>query len=95
MWNMKVIIQNRYWCFWYNQQRFIRGTGGLGIRRTSEDHPNYYIIENGQNTRKNPGDLRRHAVTQTQVKNSQEVNTTTNNNNRMCTTSKYLNVYRD
>ena len=23
----------------------------------SEDHPNYYIIENGQNTEKSPGDL--------------------------------------
>ena len=32
------------------------------------DHPNYYIIENGQNTKKSPGDLRRLAVTQTPVK---------------------------
>ena len=31
-------------------------------------HPNYYIIENGQNTEKSPGDLRRLAVTQTPVK---------------------------
>ena len=29
----------------------------------SRDHPNYYIIENGQNTEKSPGDLRRLAVT--------------------------------
>ena len=29
----------------------------------SEDHPNYYIIENAQNTKKSPGDLRRLAVT--------------------------------
>ena len=33
----------------------------------SENHPNYYIIENGQNTKKNPRDLRR-LVTQTLVK---------------------------
>ena len=38
-------------------------------RRTSEDHPNDSIIENGQNTKKSPGDLRRLAVTQTPVKN--------------------------
>ena len=28
----------------------------------SGDHPNYSIIENGQNTEKSPGDLRRLAV---------------------------------
>ena len=35
------------------------------------DHPNYKIIENGQNTEKNPGYLRRLAVTQTLVKDHQ------------------------
>ena len=44
---------------------------GLGSWRTSGDHPNYYIIENGQNTEKNPGDLRTLAVTQTSVKDHQ------------------------
>ena len=34
-------------------------TGGLGSWRTSGGHPNYSIIENGQNTEMNPGDLRR------------------------------------
>ena len=34
----------------------------------SGDHPNYSIIENGQNTDEIPGDLRRLAVTQTPVK---------------------------
>ena len=29
----------------------------------SGDRPNYYIIENDQNTEKSPGDLRRLAVT--------------------------------
>ena len=30
---------------------------GLGGRRMSGDHPNYYIIESDQNTEKSPGDL--------------------------------------
>ena len=46
-------------------------TGGFGSWRTSGDHPNYYIIENDQNTEKSPGDLRRLAVPQTQVKDHQ------------------------
>ena len=46
-----------------------KGTRGLGSWRTSGDHPNDSIIENGQNTKKSPGDLRRLAVTQTSVKN--------------------------
>ena len=44
-----------------------KGLEDLEIR----DHPNYYIIENGQNTEKTPGDLRRLAVTQTPVKGHQ------------------------
>ena len=32
---------------------------GLGSWRTSGDRPNYGIIENGQNTEKSPGDLRK------------------------------------
>ena len=47
----------------------IKGTGGLGNMKTNGDHPNYNIIENGQNTEKTPGE--RLAVTQTQVKNHQ------------------------
>ena len=34
-------------------------TGGLGNKRMSGDHPNYSIIEIGQNTEKSPRDLRR------------------------------------
>ena len=34
----------------------------------SGNHPNYYIIENGQNTENSPGDLSRLAVSQTPVK---------------------------
>ena len=37
----------------------------------SEDHPNYYIIENSQNTEKSPRDLRRLAVNQIPVKDHQ------------------------
>ena len=59
---------NRDWCFWYSNKRIIKGTG---VWRTSGDHPNYSTIENGQNTEKNPGDLRRHTVTQAPVKDHQ------------------------
>ena len=38
---------------------------------TSGDHPNYYIVENGQNTEKSPGDLRKLAVTQSPIKDHQ------------------------
>ena len=46
-------------------------TGGLGTWWASRDHPNYFIIENSQNTEKSPGDSRRLAVTQTPVKDYQ------------------------
>ena len=62
---------NLYWCFWYSHRRIIKGTEGIGGRRTSGEHPNYNIIGNGQNTEKSRGDLRRLAVTQTLVKNHQ------------------------
>ena len=62
---------NHDWCFWYSHQRIIKGTGGLENKRTNGDHPNYYIIVNGQNTEKSPGDLRRFAVTQTPEKDYQ------------------------
>ena len=47
---------------------FTKGTRGLGGWRTSGDHPNDSIIENGQNTKKSPGNLRRLAIIQTPVK---------------------------
>ena len=52
-------------CFWYSNYRIIKGTGGFVGKRMSGDHPNYSLIENGQNTEKCPEDLRRLAVTQT------------------------------
>ncbi len=58
-------------CARYSHQRTGSGTRGLGNKRTRRDHPNFYIIENSENTEKSPGDLRRLAVTQTPVKNHQ------------------------
>ena len=49
----------------------VKGTGGLGNKRLSGDHPNYNINRIGQNTEKSPGDLRRLAITQTPVKGHQ------------------------
>ena len=43
-------------------------TVGFRNKRRSRGHPNYYIIENVQNTEKRPGDLRRLVVIQTPVK---------------------------
>ena len=44
---------------------------GVGNKRTNGDHPNYCIIEIGQNTEKSPRDLKRLAVTQSLVKDHQ------------------------
>ena len=41
---------NCNWCFWYSHRRIIKGTGGVENKRTSGDHPNYSIVEFGQNT---------------------------------------------
>ena len=59
------------WCSLYSFQRIGQRTRGLGNKRTSGDHPSYSITEIGQNTKKSPGDLRRHGVTQTLVKDHQ------------------------
>ena len=62
---------NRDWYFWYSHQKTIKGTRGLGNKRTSGDHPNYSTIKNGQNTEKSPGGLWRLALKQTAVKDHQ------------------------
>ena len=52
-------------CNWYTRyshQRIGPGTGGLGNKRTGGNHPNYSIINIGQNTKKSLGDLRRLAL---------------------------------
>ena len=59
------------WCSWYSNRRISKGTGGLANKKTSGDHPNYLIIEIGQNTEEIPGDLKRLVVTQTPVKDHQ------------------------
>ena len=62
---------NYNWCAWYSHHIIGTGTGGFGNKRTRGDHPNYNIIEIGQDTKKNLGNLRRLAVTQTPVENHQ------------------------
>ena len=53
-------------CNWrarYRHQGNSSGTGGLGNKRTSGDHPKCSIIKNGQNTEKSLGDTRKLAIT--------------------------------
>ena len=52
-----------YCCARYSHRSFVTKTGGLGNKRTSEDHRSYGI-KIGQKTEKNPRDLKRFAVTQ-------------------------------
>ena len=59
---------NCHQCFWYRHQSIIKGTGGLGGRRISGDHPTYSLIKNCQNSEMSPRDSRRLAVPQTLVK---------------------------
>ena len=59
------------WCSWYSHQMISTRTGGLGNKRTSGDHPNYWIIEISQNTEESPGYLRRLTVPHTPVRNHQ------------------------
>ena len=47
----------------------LKGLEDLVVGGRVGDHPNDSIVENGQNTKKSPGDLRRLTVTQTSVKN--------------------------
>ena len=54
-----------------SHRRINKRTGRLENKRTRGDHPNYYIIEIGQNTEKSPGNLKRLAVTQTPIKDHQ------------------------
>ena len=46
---------NCNWCPYYNHKGINKGTGGLGNKRTSGDHPNYCTTEMGQNIEKRPG----------------------------------------
>ena len=72
LWNMKVtIIPIVIGAFSTDTKGLLKGLENLEIRGWVGDHPNYYNIENGQNTKKSPGDLRGLAVTQTLVKDHQ------------------------
>ena len=65
VWNMQVtIIINVIGAFATVTKGLLKGLKDL----EGGDHPNYYIIDNGQHAEKSPGDLRRLAVTQTPVK---------------------------
>ena len=55
------------WSTWDNFHRISKGTGRLRNKRKSGDHPDY-VINIGQNTEKNPANLRRLTVIQTSVK---------------------------
>ena len=61
---------NRNWHARYSHQMIGRGTGVFGNKRSSEDHPNYSIVEIVQNTEKSP-ELEEIAVTHTQLRNHQ------------------------
>ena len=56
---------------WYSLPRIDTRTGEHGNNGTGGDFANDSIAEIGQNTKKNPGDSRRFAVTQTPVENHQ------------------------
>ena len=72
LWNMKVTVMiilidalERV------TKRIGTGTGGLGNKWTSVDHPSYSIINISQNTKESPGDLGRFSVIQTPARNHQ------------------------
>ena len=58
---------NRNWCSWYCHQRI----GTRTVRQGNNGMGGDYIIENGQNIEKNPGNLRGLAVSQIPVKDQQ------------------------
>ena len=69
LWNMKVtIIPIVISAFGTLRKGLLKVSGGFGSWRPSEDHPNNSTIEDGQNTEKSPGDLKRLAVTQSLLK---------------------------
>ena len=71
-WNMKVtIIPIVIGAFGTVTKGLLKGLENLEVGGRVEIHPNNSIIENGQNTEKSPGDLKRLAVTQSPVKDHQ------------------------
>ena len=59
---------------WWARNRFQGLEKGIGRRRNQKknrEHPDYSIVEIGQDIEKSPGDLRTFAVTQTPMKDHQ------------------------
>ena len=72
LWNMKVIIiPILTGAFGTVTKGLLKGIGRFGSWWVSGNYPNYSIIENGQNTEKSTGNLRKLAVAQTPVKDHQ------------------------
>ena len=71
------------WYTWNDHQEFEEETRGILNQMKNRDHPDYNVIEIGQNSLKIPEHLRRFAVTQVPVKSRQLtlVRKTYNNNN--------------
>ena len=71
LWNMKVpnrtILIGALGSY---TKELVQGLDDL-VKRTSEDHANYGIVDIGQNTDKSPGDLRSLAVTLNPEENHQ------------------------
>ena len=63
---------NCNWYAWYSHQRIGKGTGRLGNKRASGNHPNYSIVEKCPDTKKNPGYLRKLAVAHTPGENDKQ-----------------------
>ena len=78
---------NRDWCFWHSHQRIIKGTGGLGNKKSSRhkllnywERPEYWEVSwrleetcSHSNSSKRPS-------ANTDMKNSQVVNNNNDNN---------------
>ena len=62
-------VTNCNWCTWNNPQRIRNGTGRLGNKRTTGDHPYNSIIKIGKDSEKSPRGLRRLEVTQIPMEN--------------------------
>ena len=59
---------NCNWCTWNNPQKIDNRIRRLKNQKTKRDYQDYCISKIRQNTEKNPGDLRRLALTQTTAK---------------------------
>ena len=63
LWNMKVTLTPiTIDDFSIATKGLLKWLKDLKNKKTRGDYPNYYITENGQNTEKSPGELRKHAV---------------------------------